>query len=267
VKGELYIAGPGVARGYLNRPGQTAAAFVPDPFTRRAGARMYRSGDLVRYREDGNLEFVGRADGQVKIRGFRVELAEVESVLGRHPEVAACAVVAREDVPLELRLVAYVAAAGTRAPTPEELRTFLADRLPSYMLPSVVVVLPVLPLTRTGKIDRRALPPPEDVSASGADREPATETEAAVAAIWQAVLRKERVGATENFFELGGHSLLATQVIARIRSKLGVDLPLRVLFEQPTVEALAQAVDAQPKGIQSSDLDQWLDRLGEGGLS
>ncbi|HET7424327.1 MAG TPA: amino acid adenylation domain-containing protein [Gemmatimonadales bacterium] len=267
VKGELYIAGPGVARGYLNRPGQTAAAFVPDPFTRRAGARMYRSGDLVRYREDGNLEFVGRADGQVKIRGFRVELAEVESVLGRHPEVAASAVVAREDVPLELRLVAYVAAAGTRAPTPEELRTFLADRLPSYMLPSVVVVLPVLPLTRTGKIDRRALPPPEDVSASGADREPATETEAAVAAIWQAVLRKERVGATENFFELGGHSLLATQVIARIRSQLGVDLPLRVLFEQPTVEALAQAVDAQPKGIQPSDLDRWLDKLGEGGMS
>jgi len=265
VKGELYIGGPGLARGYLNRPGQTAAAFLPDPFTASRGDRMYRTGDLVRSRDDGNLEFVGRADSQVKIRGYRVELSEVESVLSGHPAVAACAVVAREDGPLERRLVAYVAAAGTRAPTSDELRKFLADRLPNYMVPSVVVVLPVLPLTRTGKVDRRALPVPEDLSASRAHREPATATEKEIAAIWQAVLRLERVGATENFFDLGGHSLLATQVVARIRTKLGGDLPLRVLFEQPTVEALAQAVAARPQGAQSSDLDRWLDRLKEFG--
>ena len=261
VKGELYIGGPGLARGYLERPAQTAAAFLPDRLSPTPGTRMYRTGDLVRYRSDGNLEFVGRADSQVKIRGYRVELPEIELVLGRHPAVADCAVVAREDVPLDRRLVAYIATRQASAPAPEELRQFLAERLPSYMVPSVIVVLPALPMTRTGKVDRRALPAPGGVQAAPAYRAPASATEETIAGIWQRVLRVERVGATDNFFDLGGHSLLATQVVARVRSALGVDLPLRILFEHPTVEGLALAVTARQAEADPTDLTDWLARL------
>ena len=244
--GELYIGGAGVGRGYLGRRGLTAATFVPDPFSRTPGARMYRTGDRVRWRPDGTLEISGRLDTQVKLRGFRIELGEVESALRDHEGVleAACAV--REDVPGDPRLVAYVLPAGEPAPAVAELRARLLARLPEYMVPGAFVVMQAFPLTPSGKVDRRALPAP-DASATAAEayQAPATPTEEAVAQIWADILRLERVGAGDNFFERGGHSLLATQVVARIRTTLGIALPVRTLFEARTVRDLAARVDAE----------------------
>jgi amino acid adenylation domain-containing protein len=246
VAGELLVGGVGLSRGYLGRPDLTAAAFVPDPFGTVPGDRLYRTGDLVRYLDKGILEFLGRIDGQVKIRGFRVETGEIESVLTGHPGVRAAAVVLREDDPGSPRLVAYVVGTGdAEPPSTTDLRRFLADRLPEPMVPAAFVPLPALPLTGSGKVDRRALPLPGG-ERPRLEREyvpPASDVEEALVEIWAESLRIERVGVQDNFFELGGHSLLATQVITRIRERLRVDIPLIALFQMPTVEQLAVLVE------------------------
>jgi acyl carrier protein len=242
IPGELWIGGEGIARGYLRRADLTAERFVPDPFAgsdRRQGERLYRTGDLARYLPDGEVEFLGRIDHQVKIRGFRIEPGEVEAALLLQPGVREAVVLAREDRPGDRRLVAYVT--GTEGIA--ELREALARLLPPYMLPAAFVVLERLPLTSSGKVDRRSLPAPErmDGGAAGyvAPRSPVEET---LAGIWAAVLGLPRVGARDDFFELGGHSLTATSVLARVRDALGVELPLSVVFERRTVEGMATAV-------------------------
>ncbi len=252
VAGELYVGGAGLARGYLNRPELTAEKFVPDPFSKEPGARLYRTGDIVRYRPDGNLEYLGRADEQVKVRGFRIELGEIESALAAHPGVREAAVLAREDKPGEKRLTAYfVAESAANAPGVGELRAHLSERLPDYMVPHDFVMLESLPLTPNGKVDRRALPAPDQARPLPGHPfvEPRDETERALAEIWQEVLGVERVGADDNFFELGGHSLLATQVVSRVRKAFNVELPLRSLFfEAPTVSRLARVVEERMAG-------------------
>ncbi|WP_231686197.1 non-ribosomal peptide synthetase, partial [Ralstonia pseudosolanacearum] len=243
--GELCIGGPGVARGYLNRPGLTAERFVADPFG-PPGARLYRSGDLGRWRHDGTLEFLGRIDEQVKIRGFRIEPGEVQAVLEQHPEVAQATVIAREDQPGNRQLVGYAVAAEHTQPEPAALRRYLAEHLPDYMVPAAVVMLEALPLTPNGKIDRKALPAPDFTaqSASRTPRTPRTPVEHALATLFANTLGLEKVGIDDSFFDLGGHSLLATRLASRIRSMLSVELPVRTLFEAPTVALLAQRVTA-----------------------
>ncbi|MEW5929242.1 MAG: amino acid adenylation domain-containing protein [Gemmatimonadota bacterium] len=243
--GELCVGGPAVARGYLGRPGLTAERFVPDPFG-EPGARLYRSGDRARWRADGTLEFLGRLDRQAKVRGFRVEPGEVEAALARIPGVRRAAAVVREDAPGDRRLVAYAVAEPDAGLAGAGLRAALAGSLPEYLVPSAVVLLDELPLTPRGKLDRRALPAP-DAGAGDAEAfvAPRTPTEERIAAIWREVLRVERVGVHDRFFDLGGHSLLATQVVTRVREALGAELPLRVLFETPTVAALAARVEAE----------------------
>ena len=237
---ELYIGGAGVARGYLGRADLTAERFVPDPFSSEAGARLYRTGDVVRYLADGNFEYLGRADQQVKIRGYRIELGEIEAVLSEHPGVSQAVVLARAAATGEQQLVAYVVPQGES--DSNEWRAFLQQRLPEYMVPSVFVSLPALPLTTSGKVDRRALPEPETVQAKVEIAR--TPTEELLCGIWSEVLSRAEIGVTENFFELGGHSLLATQVLSRIQAVFQIELPLRTLFEAPTVRELAARVDS-----------------------
>ena len=250
VPGELYLGGAGVARGYLGRAGFTAARFVPDPFGplvgSSSGERLYRTGDRVRWRPDGTLEFLGRLDQQLKLRGFRIEPGEVESILEQHPAVRTAVVIARADTPGDMRLVAYVVADRGRADL-AQLRGLLEHHLPEYMVPGVIVILDSLPLMPNGKLDRAALPVPESFDAE--DRQghiaPRTPVEEMLAAIWATVLRVERVGIRDNFFALGGHSLLATQVVSRIRTEMGVELPLSALFEDPTIVQLATRVSSE----------------------
>jgi len=237
VPGELYAGGAGLALGYLNRPELTAEKFVADPFA--AGARLYRTGDRVRWRADGTVEFLGRVDTQAKIRGFRVEPGEVEAVLRAGPGVREAAVVVRDDTAGDRRLVAYVA--GDVAD--DEVREHLRARLPEHMLPAAIVRLDALPLTANGKLDRRALPAPDFASAGERYVAPRTPVEEVLAGIWAEVLRLERVGVEESFFDLGGHSLLGTRVISRVRELFGVELPLRALFEGPTVAEMAGRVE------------------------
>jgi amino acid adenylation domain-containing protein len=239
VEGELYIAGAGLARGYLKRPDLTAERFITNRYG-AAGSRMYRTGDLARYLPDGNLEFLGRVDHQVKIRGFRIELGEIEGVLSQQPAIASCAVMAREEESGDKRLVAYVVPASGGTIDAEELRRSLGRTLPEYMVPAAFVELERLPLTRNGKLDRRALRAPEWKSRQY--EAPQGEVETHVAGIWAQVLRAERVGRDDNFFAMGGHSLLATRVVSQLRQQLGVELALRTLFEAPTVAGFAVRV-------------------------
>ncbi len=252
VPGELWIAGDGVARGYLGRPDLTAEKFIADPFSQEPGGRLYRTGDLVRYRENGALEMLGRIDHQVKVRGFRIELGEIEAALGRHPAIAQAVAVARGEAS-DKRLIAYLVGREDYCRASGDLRTFLQTSLPDYMVPGVFVVLDVLPLTPSGKVDRKALPEPT-AAATASHVAPRGPVEELLAGIWAEVLRVERVGAADNFFELGGHSLLATQVVSRIRAALGVELPLQRLFEAPTVAGLARAVEAARREEEGSAL-------------
>jgi amino acid adenylation domain-containing protein len=242
VAGELHAAGTGVARGYLGDPAQTAEKFAPDPFSGVPGARLYRTGDRVRWLPDGTLEFLGRADQQVKVRGFRIEPGEIEAALESHPRVREAVVVAREDIPGERRLVAYVVPGGELAGA--ELRASLRERLPEYMVPGAYVVLDRLPLNANGKVDRGALPAPEAWGEEAPYEAPRTAVEEIVAGIWAEVLGRDRVGVRDDFFELGGHSLLATRVVSRLRRALGTEVPLRALFEASSLEALAGRVEA-----------------------
>ncbi len=257
VTGELYIGGAGLARGYRNRSGLTSERFLPDPFGGQQGGRIYRTGDLARYRPDGQLECLGRVDHQVKIRGYRIEPGEIEQALRKHPEVREAVVLAREDTPGDRRLVAYVVTASEILTA--DLWAWLKERLPEYMVPGVFVVLDVLPLTPSGKVDRQALPAPELIGhAPGVEHvAPRGPVEEALAGIWGAVLGADRVGAEDNFFLLGGHSLKATQLLSRVRDSFGVELPLRSLFEAPTVAGLArrleEAMQAGP-GLQAPPL-------------
>ena len=247
--GELLIGGPGLARGYLGRPDLTAERFVLDPD--RDGARCYRTGDRVRVRDDGDLEYAGRVDGQVKVRGFRVEPEEVESALARHPQVAGVAVASRQVHPGPQQLIAYVVPAAGSDPSASELRRFLAETLPPQMLPSTFVSLAVLPLNPNGKVDREALPAP-DVGRSRRSpegRSPRTPVERAIAAIWSRVLGIDGIGVDESFFDLGGHSLLATQVAVAVREDMSVDIGLQALLDAPTIAGMAASVErSRPAG-------------------
>jgi amino acid adenylation domain-containing protein len=244
VAGELYIAGAGLARGYLNRPELTAEKFIPDPFGAAAGARLYRTGDAARFLEGGEIEFLGRLDDQVKLRGFRIELGEIEAVLAAHEAINECAVVVRDDPRGKRRIVAYCVPAGETLPASDALRSFLKEKLPEYMIPSAFVALHTLPLTPNGKLDRRALPAPEQTKATGDAREDAASgpLEELVAGIWAEVLGLEQVSASANFFESGGHSLLALQVVSRLRSALNIEVPVRELFDAPTVAGFAESI-------------------------
>jgi amino acid adenylation domain-containing protein len=259
VPGELCIGGAGLARGYMNRPDQTAERFVPHPFPtpggaeEEDGARLYRTGDLARFLPDGNVEFLGRMDYQVKVRGLRIELGEIEATLTHHPIVAETVVLAREDLPGDQRLVAYVVPEREPAPGANELRLFLKEKLPDYMLPAAFVTLEGMPLTLNGKIDRRALPAP---ALSRPDGEagyvaPRTLTEQALADIWTQALGIEQVSVSDNFFELGGHSLTATRVIADVRDAFLIDMPMLDFFRAPTLAGLAQSVDLFRQAAQS----------------
>jgi acyl-coenzyme A synthetase/AMP-(fatty) acid ligase/acyl carrier protein len=246
VIGELYIAGDGVTDGYLNQPDRTNERFVANPFDNNPVARMYRTGDLARFLQDGNVEFLGRGDDQVKIRGFRIELGEIESVLTKRRGVKQAVVLAKEDERGDKRLLAYVVVDRDANNSPDELRAHLKEQVPDFMVPSAIVLLAKIPLTSNGKLDRQALPEPEAVQS----REfvaPKTGTEERIAKIWQDVFRLERISADDNFFDLGGHSLLATQVISRIREQFRVELPIRAMFEHPTITGLADAIDAADK--------------------
>ena len=243
VTGEIYIAGDGVACGYLNRPDLTQEKFLPDPFSGRAGAVMYKTGDLGRFLRDGRIDFLGRADSQVKLRGYRIELGEIESVLNQHGSIRECVVSVREDVPGSQRLVAYVIPVSDHAVNLAELRAWLKQRLPEYMVPAALVPLDCFPLTPNGKVDRKRLPLPDQPAAdTETSTAPSTPTEEMLLGIWREVLHQDRIGTADNFFELGGHSLLAAQMIARIRQTFTVELPLRALFEAPTIAGLAEKV-------------------------
>jgi amino acid adenylation domain-containing protein len=239
VPGELYIGGLGLARGYLNRPDSTAEKFIPNPFSSVPGARLYKTGDQARYLLDGKIVFLGRGDQQVKIRGYRIELGEIEITLARHPQVREAVIVAREDRPGDSRLAAYVLSIPERTVTGSELRDYLAEGLPEYMIPSVIMFVKEWPLTPNGKVDRRALSPPAQMLRAEEYVAPRTSVEEVLASIWAEVLGVERVGVNDNFFELGGHSLLTTQMIAQVRESLQVELLVRSLFEAPTVAELA----------------------------
>jgi acyl carrier protein len=268
VAGELYIGGAGVARGYWNRPEQTAERFLADPFVADGQARMYKTGDLGRWLPDGNIEFLGRNDFQVKIRGFRIELGEIEAALREQAGVREAVVVAREDAGGDKRLVAYYTSTETSGPEwregaaeivgAEVLRDRLSAKLPEYMLPAAYVRIEQFPLTPNGKLDRKALPAPDQDAYGMREYEaPRGETETTLAAIWCEVLKLERVGRRDNFFELGGHSLLAVRVITRVRQALGVEVPLGDLFAKPVLLNFAEKViDTQLDQFHSTDLAQ-----------
>ncbi|KAG0198376.1 hypothetical protein BGX28_008193, partial [Mortierella sp. GBA30] len=245
VVGELYIGGPGVANGYLNRPDLTAERFLPDPFNSVPGARMYKTGDLVRYLPGGNIVYMGRNDDQVKIRGFRIELGEIEKRLAEHPDVREVIVLAAGEGS-QKRLIAYVASSDHESPA-RSLRNHLSGKLPEYMIPSAFVRLTALPLTSNGKVDRRALPEPDsNAFVTGDYIAPEGEFEVALAGIWAEVLQIERVGRHDNFFTMGGHSLLAVRMINNVKARLGTELKLNTLFTAPTITELSLELQHGP---------------------
>ncbi len=285
VTGELHIGGDGLALGYLNAPELTSEKFIADPFqsggsARPTGAsgRLYKTGDLARYRLDGRIEFLGRSDQQVKIRGFRVELGEVEAVLSQHPDIRESAVVACESLAAGKQLVGYVVLKNCKSPDIGDLRCFLSEKLPDYMVPSVFVTLDAIPLTPNGKVDRKSLPSPKTKGDENQNAyiDPRNETECRLAEIWSQLLGIEKIGARDNFFEIGGNSLLAVRVFSRIKKAFGRDFPLTTLFKYPTVERLARLIEGektddswsclvpiQPEGTRPPIF--WIHTLGGGG--
>ncbi|MGZ4113066.1 MAG: AMP-binding enzyme, partial [Tumebacillaceae bacterium] len=242
------------ARGYLNRPELTEERFISHPFSDDSSARLYRTGDLARYLPDGTLQYQGRIDHQVKIRGFRIELGEIESMLEQHPAVRETIVLAREDVAGEKRLVAYVVAGQEQELTVSDLRSFLKEKMPEYMVPSAFVTLPALPLTANGKVDRRALPAPEGQqrpALGSAYVAPRNESERQLVAIWQDVLGIERVGVHDNFFDLGGHSLSMVKVHSRVQELIGREFSVVDMFRAPTIDMLAKLLNQEEQGNSS----------------
>ncbi|MBE9165412.1 non-ribosomal peptide synthetase [Tychonema sp. LEGE 06208] len=247
IPGELYIGGSGLARGYLNRPELTAQRFIANPFSQKAGERIYKTGDLARYFPDGNIEFLGRTDEQVKIRGYRIELGEIEALLLQHPAVKETAVVAEDDLSGNKRLVAYVVPNQNQTLNPLEMRNFLKQQLPNYMIPSAFVAIDFLPLTPNGKIDRNRLISPENLISNSTDKSciaPRTPTESTLAQIWSKILNTEPVGIGDNFFDLGGDSLLAIRLINEINQQFERELSLSAIFLNPTIEGLADSLDS-----------------------
>jgi len=245
VIGDLYVGGTGLGRGYHNRPDLTAERFIPHPFSDRPGERVYYTGDLARYLPDGNIENIGRRDFQVKVRGFRIELGEIEAALAQYAGVTECVVVADHTRGSDKRLIAYLAAGVEDRPTPGQLRAYLLDKLPDYMVPSVFVFMDALPLSPNGKLDRKSLPA---ISHSALDLgheyvAPESATEIELARLWTTILRLETIGIHDNFFEVGGHSLLATQLVSHIRESFDIELPLRAIFETPTIAGLAKTIE------------------------
>ncbi|WP_236143257.1 non-ribosomal peptide synthetase [Nostoc sp. CMAA1605] len=246
VAGEIYVGGAGLARGYLNRPELTNEKFIAHPFNHQAEARLYKTGDLGRYLPNGDIEYLGRIDNQVKIRGFRIELGEIEAVLNQHTHIKAAKVISREEIPGDQRLVAYLILNSHEYSTSEiiqQIREYLKQQLPNYMIPAAFVVLDSFPLTQNGKIDYRALPAANFTSTHSNYIAPRTPQEEIIANIWSQVLKVNHIGINDNFFELGGHSLLATQVISHIRQTLNQEIPLRLLFEYPTIGQFSQHID------------------------
>lgn len=268
IPGEIYVGGAGLARGYFNQPNLTAERFIPNTFSKEIGAYLYKTGDLARYLSDGTLEYLGRIDNQVKVRGFRIELGEIEAVLSQHPALQQAVVVVREDQYDDKRLVAYVvikqsdisAISESSVKLHSTLHNFLVEKLPSYMIPSAFVLLESLPLTTNGKVDRKKLPAPDFTQLPSKEETsiPLTPIQEILIGIWEQVLGIEQIGINDNFFELGGHSLLATRVISQIRSAFKVELPLRSLFEFPTISKLSQSIETATKadlGITSSSIN------------
>lgn len=267
VPGELYIGGDCLARGYLNRADLTAEKFIPDPFSQKQGARLYRTGDLARFLPDGNIEFLGRADHQVKVRGYRIELGEIEAMLQQHPAIAEAVVVARAEQEGDKRLVGYFVLKSDvkdKAPSSSELRNYLKANLPDYMVPGIFMAIDQIPRTPIGKVDRKALPVldqdrPELEHEYVAPRNP---VEQMIADLWAKTIGIEKVGIYDNFFDLGGHSLMATQIISRLRNTYHVEIPLRKLFEAPTVANLAMVIaEAQAAQVSEEELGEMLDEL------
>ena len=242
--GEIYVGGAGVALKYLNRPELTASRFLKNPFSADPRERLYKTGDLGRWRVDGNIEFLGRNDYQVKLRGFRIELGEIESRLLQHPDVEEAVVLAREVLPGQKRLVAYIRGREGTGPQTEDLVIYLKSVLPEYMVPSGFVVLQSLPLTATGKVDRRALSA-IDLERQGTEQyqAPQGEVEEMLAKMWQEILQVDAVGRNDNFFEIGGHSLLAMQLVVRVRAELSIEVPISMLFECPSVRELGAQIE------------------------
>ncbi|MFC1975075.1 amino acid adenylation domain-containing protein [Chloroflexota bacterium] len=266
VFGELHVGGLSLARGYLNRSNLTGEKFIADPFSAEPGARLYKTGDIGRYLLDGNIEFLGRRDHQVKIRGFRIELGEIEAILRQHPAIREAVVIVQEDEPGGKRLVTYLVPDQEQPLSTSELRAYLKRKLPDYMIPAVFVALEAMPLNANGKINRRALPALDQIKLESEVSfvAPRTTTEEMLTEIWTEILHVEQVGIYDNFFELGGHSLLATQLISRIRTAFTVEIPLRSLFESPTVAQLATLITRQKaEQVESDKLMQLLAELEE----
>ncbi|HEY9664968.1 MAG TPA: non-ribosomal peptide synthetase, partial [Allocoleopsis sp.] len=267
VPGELYIGGDGLAQGYLNRSDLTAEKFVAHPFA-DSDTKLYRTGDLVRYRADGTLECLGRFDHQVKLRGFRIELGEIEAVLTQHDAIQTAAVIAHAEDPNHPQLVAYVVLHPDQAATSQELRQYLKQKLPAYMVPTIFVVLDQLPLTPNGKLDRRALPTPtgNDVDPN-TQIPPRTPIEQKLHSIWCRVLTLPQASVEDNFFDLGGHSLLAMQLIAQVREQFQLDVSLQQLFEYPTIAQLAAYIDQQKPPTQPTSTPMSIARQARRGVS
>ncbi|MEW6735979.1 MAG: amino acid adenylation domain-containing protein, partial [Acidobacteriota bacterium] len=242
IPGELFIGGVGLARGYLNRADLTAEKFLPNPYSGEAGARLYRTGDLARYRADGNIEFIGRIDNQIKVRGFRIELGEVEAALSECAEVREAVVIVREDVPGDRRLVAYLVSIDGKAIATTLVREQLKHKLPEYMIPSAYVMMEKLPLTANGKLDRKTLPMPENLSSQveAGYLPPRNDVEQRLVTIWQEVLKIRNIGICDNFFDLGGHSLLMAQVHDKIRKVFSTNISMIDLFKYPTISLLVK---------------------------
>lgn len=253
---ELYIGGDGLSRGYLNHSDLTADRFVPDPFSLRPGARLYKTGDLARFLRNGEIEYIGRNDFQVKIRGYRIELGEIEFALAQHPCVRQAVVTARETNGRDKRLIAYLVLKEPGAVSAQQLKEFLKGQFPEYMVPFSFVMLDELPLTTTGKVDRNALPLDQiGVEANEKYLAPQTALEQVLASIFAEILSLERVSADDSFFDLGGHSLLATQVLSRVREAFQLKVPLRKLFEAPTVAGFATVIledEAERKRVEAT---------------
>jgi amino acid adenylation domain-containing protein len=257
ITGEIHVGGDSLARGYLNRRELTKEKFIANPFSTDPASRLYKTGDLARYSPDGKIQFLGRIDHQVKLRGYRIELGEIEAVLGQHPAIREAVVLAREDNPGDRRLVAYIVTAAASVPSANDLRSSMQQQLPEYMLPSAFVFLDTLPLTPNGKLDRKALPVPDQCRPELKNPyvRPRTPVETTIAEIWAEVLKLTQVGVHDNFFDLGGHSLVAVQVISRIRNFLHAEIPLRTLFENPTVATLAaQVAPIQTRNAASEEM-------------